>query len=116
MDMALRRRLDGVAEIRISQERQTAEVLFTADAQALATSEFRAAVGEADVEVLRFEIDVCGRFEREGATTLFVAASNRFLVADEPPSSSGLTCLSADLNDGTVPALLRNIRPLSASQ
>jgi len=116
MDMALRRRLEGVADIRISQERQTAEVFFTAGARAFDATEFRAAVGEADVEVLRLAIDACGRFERHGDTTWFVAASNRFRVADQPQPAGDLGCLSADLDDGSVPGLLRLIRPMAVER
>jgi len=116
MDMALRRRLEGVADIGISQERQTAEVFFTADAGAFAPREFRAAVGEADVEVVRFVIDACGRLERDRDTVWFIAGANRFQVADQPPAGSDLTCLTADLDDGTAPGLLRRIQPLPAGR
>lgn len=116
MDMALRRRLEGVAEVRISQERQTAEVIFAAGAHAWAPGEFRAAVGEAEVEVLRFEIDACGRLEREGDTTWFVAPPGRFQVAGQQPADLGPTCLSADLDDSRAPGLLRRVRPLPASR
>jgi hypothetical protein len=61
MEVALRRRLEGVASISISQERQTAEVAFARGPHIFSPEEFRAAVGEADVEVLSFEIEACGR-------------------------------------------------------
>jgi hypothetical protein len=111
MDMALRRRLGGVAEIRISQEQQTAEVIFGVGAPAFSPSGFRAAVKEADVEVLRFEVDACGRFERVGDTAWFVAGPNRFIaVGDQLDADS--PCLSAVLDDRTALARLESVRPL----
>lgn len=116
MEVALRRRLEGVADIHISQQRQHAEVVFLSGGHRFEPGEFRAAVGEADVEVLHFEIDACGRFELEGSTTWFVAPPNRFRVADAPPAGSRTTCVTADLEDGTNPGLLHGIRPLAAGR
>ena len=112
MEMALRRRLEGVAEIRISQERQSAEVRFSAGAHEFRAPEFRAAVAEADVEVLAFAIEACGRIERQGHTAWFVAEPNRFVV-DGGTQLTGAACVSAHLDDGAPERLVgvRSIGP-----
>lgn len=112
MEMALRRRLDGVAEVRISQERQTAEVTFAPGAQAFASSEFRAAVGEADVEVLRLEIEACGQLEQHDGTTWFAADQARFIVVDPtPPLDLAPRCVTAELDDSVATGRLRRLQP-----
>lgn len=112
MELALRRRLDGVVDVRISQHRQTASVVFSPGAHAFAASEFRGAVGEADVQVVRFEIDACGRVERAGASTWLNAGGNRFLLTALPSTVIGDYCLSGVLDDGVSPARLEHIRQL----
>lgn len=110
MDMALRRRLAGVADIRISQEQQTAEVTFRAGASAFSPDEFRAAVKEAEVDVVGFDIEACGRFETDGASHWFVAGSNRFVIGESPSNPTGASCLSAGLDDRVEPGRLERIR------
>ena len=113
MDLALRRRLEGVAEVRISQAHQTAEVRFAPGPHVFVAGEFRAAVGEAGVEVLRFEIDVCGRVERAGEATWLVAGPNRFTLARAPAfATAGEPCLSAVLDDAVSPGRLGQVRPM----
>jgi len=63
MEVALRRRLEGVATVAISQQHQTAEVRFAPGPHVFSAAEFRAAAGEADVEVVSFAIEACGRME-----------------------------------------------------
>jgi hypothetical protein len=114
MDLALRRRLEGVAEVRISQARQTAEVRFAPGPHAFAAGEFRAAVAEAGVEVLRFEVDACGRVEHAGDAIWFAAGPNRFTLAQTPAfADAGDQCLSAVLDDREPPGRLEHVRPMS---
>lgn len=110
MEVALRRRLDGVAEVWISQERQTAQVIFAPGARAFAPAEFRAAVGEADVEVLGFEIEACGRLEHEHGKTWLLAGSSRFMLADAPPGGPIPRCVTGELDDTTSPPQLRRVQ------
>jgi hypothetical protein len=111
MEVALRRRLEGVAEVRISQTRQTAEVRFAQGPHAFAASEFRAAVGEAGVEVLRFEVEACGRVEHVGDAIWFAAGPNRFAVAQALAfAGAGEVCLSAVLDDRESPGRLEQVR------
>lgn len=60
MEVALRRRLVGVAEVSISQSEQSAAVTFTQGTLSFSAIEFRRAVAEADVEVISLEASVCG--------------------------------------------------------
>lgn len=75
---------------------------------------FRAAVGEAGVDVLRIEIEACGRVERAGAAIWLVAGPNRFTLAQTPAfADAGEQCLSAALDDGQSPGRLGQVRPMS---
>jgi hypothetical protein len=60
MEVALRRRLAGVAEVSISQSQQTAAVTFVSGTRAFSATAFRDAVAEAEVDVVSLEVDVCG--------------------------------------------------------
>ena len=113
MEVALRRRLDGVADIRISQERQTAEVRFAPGPYTFSASEFRAAVAEAEVEVVRFEIDVCGQVEDDGAAGWLAAGTNRFRLLAPTVPLSGSQCLRAILDDRVSPPDLERLELLS---
>jgi hypothetical protein len=111
MEMALRRRLAGVVDVRISQEQQSAEVVLSG-ASAFSPSEFRAAVGEADVEVVHFEIEACGHFEPGPAGLWFVAGANRFAVPADASTPTAVRCLAARLDDRVEPGRLG---PISSS-
>ena len=67
MEVALRRRLAGVADISISQSQQTAAVTFLSGTHKFSAAAFREAVAEADVEVVSLEADVCGVIDDENA-------------------------------------------------
>jgi hypothetical protein len=60
VEVALRRRLAGVADISISQQAQTAAVTFVPGTLAFSAEDFRSAVAEAEVEVLTLDVRVCG--------------------------------------------------------
>jgi hypothetical protein len=111
MEVALRRRLEGVATISISQQKQTAEVVFAPGRHVFSPDQFRAAVKEAHVEVISFELDACGRIEQGAITRWFVAGPNRFVVADGSLRGFRTACVSADLADQRDPHELNNIRP-----
>jgi hypothetical protein len=67
MEVALRRRLEGVAEISISQHEQRATVTFVPGTHVFSSEAFRAAVAEADVEVITLDVRVCGLVDENGA-------------------------------------------------
>ena len=128
MEVALRRRLEGVETVAISQQHQAAEVRFAPGPHVFSAAEFRAAAGEADVEVVSFAIEACGRMEAgdtgaTGATGAagagapggtgaavaevdaarwFVAGPNRFIVG-RGSLSGGAACISAALDDRREP-------------
>ncbi len=101
MDVALRRRLDGVAHISISQSRQTAEVAFAAKPHAFSTVAFREAVGEAEVEVLRFEVDVCGVVVLDGDQWWLTSGTDRFFLSDGEWAGGQRVCVTGRLTDGS---------------
>lgn len=107
MEVALRRRLEGVADIAISQSRQTALVTFTAGPHVFSPRTFRDAVDETGVEVLTFRIDACGIAEHVGSERWFVAGKNRFLLAEGATVPAGdRVCVSGRLDDTSTPARL----------
>jgi hypothetical protein len=112
MEVALRRRLEGVANIAISQRRQTTEVEFTPGPHAFSPSAFRAALGEAGVNVLSFHIDACGVIEQTDRQRWLAAGKNRFLLVEggtSPGPVGQAVCVSGRLNDDLVPHRLEII-------
>lgn len=99
MEVALRRRLDGVASISISQARQTAEVTFLPRPHTFSAVAFREAVGEADVEVVSLDVDVCGVVVPEQEQRWLEAGPSRFLLAGGEWAVAQRVCLTARLGD-----------------
>jgi hypothetical protein len=110
MEVALRRRLDGVTAIAISQGQQTADVRFAPGAHRFDPKVFRATVGEAGIELVQFDLEACGRISREGGRTWLHAGPNRFAVAEDTPIADIPTgepvCVSGRLDDALDPARL----------
>lgn len=107
MEVALRGRLEGVAEISISQSRQTTVVNFARGAHAFSPVAFRDAVDEAGVEVLTFHIEACGVIEQNDSQRWLVAGKNRFLLVEGEPAPAGRTlCVSGRLDDRSRPLRL----------
>jgi hypothetical protein len=102
MDVALRRRLEGVANISISQEHQRAEVTFGPAPHAFSASAFRDAVAEAGVEVVRFVVDACGTVVLEDGRQWLVAGTNRFVLSVNGYAAGEHRCLTAHLDDATA--------------
>ena len=114
MEVALRRRLEGVSDIAISQREQTAEVRFEGD-HAFSPSEFRKAVGEAGVVVLRFNLDACGSVDEDGQQRWLVAGKNRWLLTGERTVAAGQPlCVSGRLDDRAEPSTLEVVEIRSA--
>ena len=99
MEVALRQRLDGVAHISIGQSQQTAQVDFVSRPHAFSAAAFREAVGEAEVEVLRFEIDVCGVVAQDEDRRWLTAGTDRFLLSAGDASPGSYACLTGRLDD-----------------
>jgi hypothetical protein len=104
MEMALRRRLEGVNAIAISQSQQTAEVGFAKGDHLFSPSEFRGAVKEAGVVVLALRIEACGVIEQNGSERWLTAGKNRFVLAAGETGQVGKgVCVSARLDDRAGP-------------
>jgi hypothetical protein len=115
MEVALRRRLAGVAEVSISQQQQRAVVTFLPDTRVFSAAEFRAAVAEADVEVISLDARVCGLVDEDGA--LRPSASGRELLVrlrGEVRSGTSI-CATGRLDDRAEPYALEivNSQPRS---
>ena len=105
MEVALRRRLEGVAEISISQSQQTTLVTFARGRHTFSPVEFRGALSEAAVEVLSMEIDLCGAVEETSGERWMTTGGTRFLLRGHVPAD-GLICVTGQLNDRVEPHLL----------
>lgn len=115
--MALRRRLEGVATVSISLSGQTAGVEFEDGRRHFSPGVFRAAVDEAGVEVLSFQVEACGVIEQTNSQRWLIAGENRFLLADgRTMRADELVCVSGRLNDRTEPPQLAITEVQSAVQ
>jgi len=115
MEVALRRRLEGVADITISQRQQTAEVTFDEGDHAFSPRVFREAIGEANVRVVRMEVDACGTIEKDLRGLWLAAGKNRWLAKGEQAVPSGKElCVSGRLDDSGEPPTLEILATRSA--
>ena len=98
MEVALRRRLDGVAH---------APHTFSA-------ATFREAVGEADVEVVSFEADVCGAVVQEQEQRWLTAETSRFLLADGEWAPTAHVCVTGRLvaEADQAPLVIESVRTI----
>jgi len=104
IEVALRRRLEGVATSSISLSRQTIAVEFADGRRPFSPATFRSAVDEAGVEVLSFQIDACGVIEEKEGQRWLIAGENRLLLDEGGPASVGQpVCVSGRLNDRSEP-------------
>ena len=103
MEVALRRRLAGVAEVSISQHEQRAAVTFVPGTRVFSAAEFRQAVAEADVEVITLDVRVCGLVDADNALRPVVSGHEPLvrLRGDVRPGSS--ICATGRLDDRTEP-------------
>lgn len=104
MEWGLRRRLDGVATISISQSRQTAAVEFADGGQRFSPRVFRDVLDETGVEVVAFQVDACGAIEQTQNQRWLVAGDNRFLLEEDGTAPVGQPlCVSGRLDDRAEP-------------
>jgi hypothetical protein len=103
MELALRRRLAGVAEISISQQQQRVRVTFVPGTQSFSAPTFRSAIAEADVDVISIDARVCGAVDETGALRSSANDQERLvqLRGDVRPGSS--RCVMGRLDEGAEP-------------
>lgn len=114
--MALRRRLEGVDGISISQGEQTVQVDFAEGGRAFLPAVFRDVVDDAGVEVVAFQIDACGVIEEKESQRWLIAGENRFLLEESGTTPVGEPlCVSGSLNDRSDPQRLKITTVLPAA-
>jgi hypothetical protein len=114
--VTLRRRLDGVKAISISQSRQSIVVEFNAD-HSFPPEEFRKAVAETGLEVLALQIEACGVVEESQGRRSFVAGASRFAMDDSADARVGeRLCANGRLGDSSNPSTLVVIAARPATQ
>ena len=114
--MSLRRRLEGVASIRISQTHQTAEIEFAAGDVRFSPAEFRTALEDVGLELVRLHVEACGVIEESPPGRSLRLKRGRFLLADsDPPPTTRVVCMAGQLDDRVDPATLHvsSVTPIS---
>ena len=99
MEVALRKRLAGVAAITISESAQTTEVIFAPGDHPFSVDTFKAALKQADVEVVTMEVDACGTLELRDGRRLLQAGATEFVVAPGSSPATGPVCVAGRLQE-----------------
>ena len=110
----MRRRLAGVYEVSVSQQAQTVAVIFRPGTRVFSAAAFRAAVGEAEVEVVTLELDVCGVADgTNDLPSLRVGVQSVFRLRDANARAGSRICVEGRLDDGVEPNVLhvKTVRP-----
>lgn len=114
MEIALRR-LEGVDKVAISIQRQQFVVLYK-PGTSFQPKDLRAAVAEAQVSVVRFQIQARGQVKNEAGKPFFVAGKDKFLLVNPPkmPTDTPLLIGGDIVNDKVTPLQLKvvDFRPL----
>lgn len=99
MEVALRQRLAGVAAITISESAQTTEVIFAPGDHPFSVDAFKAALKQADVEVVTMEVDACGTVEEHGHRRWLQAGLTQFTLAAGSGPGPGGACVAGRLQE-----------------
>jgi hypothetical protein len=99
MEVALRQRLAGVAAVTISESAQTTEVIFAPGDYPFSVDVFKAALKQADVEVVTLEVDACGTVEEQGDRRWLQAGLTQFTLASGSGPGPGSACVAGRLQD-----------------
>ena len=100
MEVALRQRLAGVAAISISESAQTTEVIFARGDHPFSVDSFKAALRQADVEVVTMEVEACGPVSRTGAERRLLAGTVEFVLRSEAEMPEGsAVCVAGRLEE-----------------
>lgn len=95
----MRQRLEGVAAIRISESAQTTEVIFAPGDRPFSVDHFKAALKQADVEIVTLELDACGTVEQRGTQRLLQAGATEFVLAPGSGPPDGPVCVAGQLQE-----------------
>ena len=79
---------------------------FAATPHIFSATAFREAMGEADVEVVSFEADVCGVVVQEQDRRWLTAGADRYLLADGEWELGPGVCVTGRLAEGADPHLV----------
>lgn len=97
----MRRRLSGVADVSISQGEQTAAVSFITGTRVFSAAAFRGAVGEADVDVVSLNVDVCGVVDDQNLLRSSTDGQQPFVRLRGSEARAGSTiCVTGRLEEG----------------
>lgn len=99
MEVALRQRLAGVATVSISESAQTTEVVFAPGDHPFSVDGFKAALKQADVEVVTLDVDACGTVEEAGGRRWLQAGVTQLTLASGSGPGPGRACVAGRLQD-----------------
>ena len=106
LETALRRRLDSVA-INFRPDRQTVDLEFEHTASAFSSASFRQAVAQGGGEVLKIDIEACGKVDTVDGKSWITSGSTRLLLDGPGPFSTGIEiCVTGELRDQVSPPRL----------
>ena len=119
MEVALRQRLAGVATVSISESAQTTEVIFAPGDHPFSIDTFKAALKQADVEVVTMDLDACGPVERDGDERVLRAGASSFVLRSGRETPAGKSvCVAGRLQEeqgGRMNLLVSRIEVASTS-
>ena len=117
MEVALRRRLEGVKSISISEAEETAEVTFDGT-HPFSAEAFRQALRAASVDVVAFHVDACGAVQKAGEQAWLIAGSDRLLLDGAVTLDSPRICVSGRLegSDGSYRLAVKEARAAAAGR
>ena len=98
MEVALRRRLEGVKSVSISQSDESAAVTFTGT-HPFSPRIFREALRAADVEVITLDVEACGAVEHAAGDAWLAAGPDRFQLQGMTEPAASRICVSGRLHD-----------------
>ncbi len=99
----MRRRLEGVAEISISQHEQRATVTFVPGTVLFSSEAFRSAVAEADVQVITFDVRACGLVDGNGLLRRTTGGHEPFVQLRGPVQPGSSICATGRLDEHSQP-------------
>ena len=117
MELSLRRRLEGVANIAISQTEQTARIDFAAGEFRFSPGDFRTALDEAGLELVDLQIEACGGIENTAVGQALTMRTDRLRLeyAGAFPVAS-IVCVVGSVDFALEPATLHVERITSVTE